>query len=78
MTDDPRHLSLCAERVAEFPAVASAEVTESQEYDRIIVSIALTPDEETVPPRITRRLIDHGLGIADVSPQGPHLIARAY
>jgi len=75
---DPRHLYIVAERTAEFPCVTVAEVTDSDAYGCPIVSVVIGPDEETVPARILRRLTDHGLGVADVSPQGTHLIVRAY
>jgi len=75
---DPRRLYLAAERVAEFYAVTTAEVVDSDEYGRPVVSVVIEPSEETVPPRVLGRLHEHDLGIADVSRQGTHLIVRAY
>jgi len=75
---DPRRLYLAAERVAEFYCVTTAEVTDSETYGRSVVSVVIEPGEETVPPRVLGRLQEHGLGIADVSPQGTHLLVRAF
>ena len=79
MSDDPpRRLYVAAERVGTLPCVTRSEVSQSPEYERAIVSVVLNAEIETAPPRVLRRLINHDLGVRDVSPQGEHLIVRAY
>lgn len=74
----PRRLYMAAESVADLPCVTTARVSDSEGYDRPVVSVVVGPDEETVPPRVLRRVINYDLGVRDVSPQGSHTIVIAY
>jgi len=76
--NDPRALYYAAERVAEFPVVTTANVSDSDEWGRVTVSVVLQPECDTVPPRVLGRLTEHDLGVADVSTQGTHLVVTAY
>jgi len=78
MSRPPRQLYVAAEHVGALPCVTTAEVSQSPEYGRPIVSVVLGPETEVAPPRVLRRLINHDLGVRDVSPQGAHRIVRAY
>ena len=75
---DPRRYYLTAEHVAELACVTTASVTESSGYDRVVVEVVVEPTEETVPARVLSRLATDGLGVADVTPQGTHLLVTAF
>jgi hypothetical protein len=57
---------------------ATTVIHEDARYDgRRTVRLTLAEGVERVPPRVLKRLYDHDLGVADVTPQGGFLTVIA-
>jgi len=74
----PDHYHLAADTLAELDAVTTATVTDSDEHAAPVVEVVIEPTEETVPPAVYHALGAYQLGIADVTPQGTHLLVTAF
>ena len=74
----PDHYHLAADTLAELDAVTTATVTNSAAHAAPVVEVVIEPTEETVPPEVYHALGAYQLGIADVTPQGTHLLVTAF
>ena len=75
----PNHATVVDARDAlvTLPGVESAAILPATAGRPRQVSIVLAPGYDRAPPRVLSALVDHDLGVADVSPQGDRLIVAA-
>lgn len=64
-----RELDAIADALDANPHVAAVEVAPLPN-GRLVVEAVLQPNLDRVPPSVLRTLVEHDLGIADVSPRG--------
>jgi len=68
-----------ADELLDVPVVHAVTVikADSRYHGRATIRITLAEGVERVSPRILKRLYDHDLGVADVTPQGGFLTVIA-